>query len=74
MLYYSIVPGEKIFTEEESELEFKEVEIAGTRLLLRLTSEGKGKIARVISSNPQEYLDSPYQPGTEVELNLELKK
>ena len=73
MLYYSIVPGEEIFAEEESELEFKEIEVAGTKLLLRLTGERKGKIAKVISSNPQDYLDSPYQPGTEVELSLELK-
>jgi hypothetical protein len=72
-MFYTIVPLEYIFEEEESEeVESKkqkkeDIEIkreGGVSLMVEGSSSGQYKITRVISTNPNDYLKPEWQPGT----------
>jgi len=70
MFLYTIIPLEYIFGEDEdcnepSREKSKEVEVkkGQASILCQLSSSGEMKINRVISSNPQDYLNPEWQPG-----------
>ncbi|SJZ31594.1 YlzJ-like family protein [Selenihalanaerobacter shriftii] len=68
MVYYSIIPGDMIFTEEEeNEVELLEVEVNGVTMVIDQTEIDKGKVVKVISSDPQDYMQLDYQPGNKIE-------
>lgn len=64
MILYTIYPLEMVL-EEESEEQTQEVEIkAGSvSLMCQSLPGGEMKISRVISTNPQDYLNPQWQPG-----------
>ncbi|HOP73873.1 MAG TPA: YlzJ-like family protein [Bacillota bacterium] len=64
MILYTIYPLEMVL-EEESEEQTQEVEIkAGSvSLMCQCLPGGEMKISRVISTNPQDYLNPQWQPG-----------
>lgn len=67
MLYYSIVPGEMIFAEEEEEPELVELNVDGVTIVVRQIDSNQGEIVKLISSDPQNYMNLDYQPGNIVE-------
>lgn len=64
MIVYTIFPLELVFEGyEDFKPEYEEIERDGCRLLVEALSFNQGKIVRLISSNPQDYLNPAYQPG-----------
>lgn len=67
MSLYTILSHEEIFGEDE-EPRILEVARGEMRLLVTPSERGQAQIVRVISSNPVDYLNPAYQPGTFIEL------
>ncbi|MGM0471906.1 MAG: YlzJ-like family protein [Bacillota bacterium] len=65
-MYYTIIPQEDIFTEEQEQEELVELNVAGVKMLINQTAIDTGEIVQIISSNPQDYLNQDYQPGTKI--------
>ncbi len=71
-MFYTIVPLEYVFEEEESEeneskkqkKEDIEIKREGVSLMVEGSSSGQYKITRLISTNPNDYLRPEWQPGT----------
>jgi hypothetical protein len=71
-MFYTIVPIEYIFEEEEpDEEETKkkndedlEIRREGVSLMVQSLASGQYKINRIISTNPNDYLKTEWQPGT----------
>lgn len=69
MLYYTIIPSEDLFSEEDTdkaEPTLLEISHNGLTMLVRPTGHGRGQIQRLISSNPVDYLNPDFQPGNEI--------
>jgi hypothetical protein len=70
-MFYTIVPLEYIFDEEESEdnepnkpkKEDFEIKREGVSLMVENLPSGDYQIKRIISTNPNDYLRSEWQPG-----------
>lgn len=67
MLLYTIVPIEQIVDEEEIE-PVRTVTHGGRTVTVRADVGGYGIIDRLISTNPYDYLDMRWQPGTRIPL------
>ncbi len=72
-MFYTIVPLEYIFEEDESEeteskkQKKEDIEIkreGGVSLMVESSPFGQYKITRLISTNPNDYLKPQWQPGT----------
>ncbi|MBM7623451.1 YlzJ-like family protein [Sporohalobacter salinus] len=73
MVNYSIFPIEEIFYEEEEEEgELLELEVDGMTMLIKQTEIDQGEIVKIISSNPQDYINVDYQPGTMVKFEPQI--
>lgn len=68
-MFYTIVPMEVIFGEdavggvEESTIGEQTVQIGDATLLVEPDGMGRGKVKRVLSTDPNHYLDPRWQPG-----------
>ncbi|NLW59035.1 MAG: hypothetical protein GX073_01650 [Firmicutes bacterium] len=65
MLFYSIYPLAMVLEEEGAEeLEpWRELEIEGRKVLVTVNSRGEQVIARLLSTDPADYLDPRWTPG-----------
>ena len=70
MVLYTIVPPEFLFDDDDPE-EVVPVKAAvnGVPVLVVPTGEGKGRIERLLSTDPDHFLDPLFQPGTVVSLD-----
>ncbi len=70
MIYYSIVPLEIVYAEESSENEsqVQEVEIEGVKMVIRMLSSTEAQVERLLSPNPQDYLNPRFYPGSRIRL------
>ncbi|TCL61545.1 YlzJ-like protein [Hydrogenispora ethanolica] len=67
MLLYTVIPPELIFEDdsgENSPCEPVEVKKGAVSLMVQPLSAGQGRITRVISTDPQDFLNPEWQPGT----------
>ncbi len=64
MILWTVMPLELVFGEQESSTPYEEIEYAGTKLMVERLSPTEGKVVRIISSNPADFLNPQYQPGT----------
>lgn len=65
MIIYSPVPIETIFDGyDQMKLNYKEIQMGHVTMVVEQISNTEGKIVRVISPDPQDYLNPCYQPGT----------
>lgn len=65
-MHYSIfVDG--LWLDEQLEEERMEIDYNGVKMEVKVNSLNSGEIIRVISSNPNDYLNDQYQPGTKIE-------
>lgn len=64
MTLWTVMPLELVFGPQEPAVPYEEVEYGGTKLMVERLSPTEGKIVRVISSNPDDFLNPRYQPGT----------
>jgi hypothetical protein len=70
---YTVVPMEVIFSEDNQEgegslpnLAEQTVQIGGATLLVEPDGMGRGKVKRILSTDPNHYLDPRWQPGMTV--------
>lgn len=72
-MLYTIVPIEVIFGGGDAEneetaqhLSEQTVQIGGATLLVEPDGMGRGKVKRILSTDPNHYLDPRWQPGMTV--------
>ncbi|WP_078547020.1 YlzJ-like family protein [Litchfieldia alkalitelluris] len=71
MILYSIMPEELIYPQnEEGYQKQKIVDINGVSLLVNEEIPGEHYVVRVMSSNPNDYLNSEYTPGQRITLSV----
>lgn len=46
--------------------QYQEIEVAGAKLMVEQTGIAQGRVVRLISTDPRDYLQAQYQPGTEI--------
>lgn len=65
MIIYSTMPAEIIFEnfDQMEKTEVREVKMGGITMLVEPTGAYEGKIVRLISPDPQDYLNPSYAPG-----------
>ncbi|MDD4570452.1 MAG: YlzJ-like family protein [Tepidanaerobacteraceae bacterium] len=63
MVLYTSVPLEVVLEGIEKKHEYQEIEIHGIKLVMEPTGMNQAKIVRVISSNPQDFLNTNFSPG-----------
>jgi len=75
MILYSIVPPETILEGYESfKPEYLELDIPGRgKMLIEPLSPTEGRLVRLISPCPNDYLRPEYQPGTLVSFKPEVR-
>ena len=66
MVIYSPVPAEFLLSPPAEDRQFKEIPYGEARILTEVVGEGVCKVVRLISSNPEDYLNPDLQPGCEV--------
>ncbi len=73
MLLYTVMPLETIFAEPEEEragvaAAEQMMEIGGVPVMIRADGAGGAVITRLLSTDPQHYLDPQWQPGARVRI------
>lgn len=69
MILYTMMPQELIFgTEAIDEKKRLEVEIDGVPLLVEMTADYDYEVIRVMSSNPNHFLDARFSPGCKISM------
>ncbi|PRX33590.1 YlzJ-like protein [Orenia metallireducens] len=69
-MHYSIfVDGLWLDEDTEEMAETMELDYNGVTMEIKVTDINAGEIVRVISSNPNDYLNTQYQPGTKIEFH-----
>lgn len=76
MILHTVLPDQAVLEgEEELEEQVKKqrmTNINGHQLVIEPVSESECRIVRLISSDPQVYLDARYQPGTILPMSPDL--
>ncbi len=71
MILYTVVPTHLVVSSEylarEEVPELVEVSLRGRKLLVEPTGPTSGRVARILSSDPADYLDPEIQPGQVVQ-------
>ena len=69
MILYTVMPEEFIFpTANDDYQKQKMIEVDGISMLVNEVNPGEHYVVRVMSSNPQEFLNDQYTPGQRVTL------
>jgi YlzJ-like protein len=69
MILYTMMPQELIYPQDEQQASnMKFVDINGVSLAVSQASDGEYTIERIMSTNPQHYLDGRYSPGQKIKL------
>ncbi|HHT05728.1 MAG TPA: hypothetical protein GXZ97_05615 [Hydrogenispora sp.] len=66
MLFYSIYPLAVVLAEEEGmekPEQWRELEVEGKKVLVTVNNRGEQVIARLLSTDPADYLDPRWTPG-----------
>jgi hypothetical protein len=68
MIFYSVVPQELVFAnfEQMEKQELRELKFGEATMLVEPTGAYEGKIVRLISPNPQHYLNPRFAPGQKI--------
>jgi hypothetical protein len=70
MTMYSIIPEEIIFQGmDKFDPHYEEMDLDGVKLQVERLSQYQAAIVRLISYNPQDYLNPKYAPGTLITYN-----
>ncbi|MED2253965.1 YlzJ-like family protein [Brevibacillus parabrevis] len=73
MILYSIIPTETVFAnmEQVEKQELEEITNGHATMLVEPTGPYEGRIVRLISPDPQDYLKPHYAPGQKVQFRPE---
>ncbi|WP_027417643.1 YlzJ-like family protein [Aneurinibacillus terranovensis] len=67
MIIYSAMPLELIFQNEDSHAyDCQEIQVGAVTMVVQATGVNEAKIVRLISPNPQDYLNPSYAPGQKI--------
>jgi len=73
MIYYTMMPEELMFPTVEGDYKKQSiVEMNGVQLLVQQTENSQYEIIRVMSSDPQHYLDSQLCPGQKITMSFSI--
>ena len=64
MTLWSIVPEELVLDTTTPPPVYEEIEYSGMKCLVEKTSPTQGRIVRLLTTNPGDYLHNDLQPGT----------
>jgi hypothetical protein len=74
MIYYTMMPEELMFPTVESDYQKQSViEMNGVQLLVQQSENTQYEIVRLLSSNPQDYLNSALCPGQKITMSVTIK-
>lgn len=62
-MMHTVMPMEVIFPAQDQAVSLHEMPYQGTNLLVEQMPDGRNRIQRIISSNPQDFLNPRMQPG-----------
>lgn len=68
-MIYSIIPPEEIWDESNADPTFREVDINGCLMQVEQLTATRGRVVRLLSTDPQDFLNPSYQPGSFLNLN-----
>ncbi|MEH7382582.1 YlzJ-like family protein [Bacillus sp. JJ1533] len=69
MILYTMMPQELIYPQTDMEdNQFKYVDVNGVSLAVSHSQNGEYIIERVMSTDPQHFLDGRYSPGQKIRL------
>ncbi|MGE5592265.1 MAG: YlzJ-like family protein [Betaproteobacteria bacterium] len=72
MILYTVLPLELVLEGMDKERTFMDVEINGIAMTVEQVSANEAVIVRLISTDPQHFLDPALQPGSRVRLTPSL--
>ncbi len=64
MIMWTIVSDDVLWPADTSRSKQVEVAMGNRILVLDVDDQGAARVCRLLSSDPQDYLDSRWQPGT----------
>lgn len=67
MILYTVVPPEEVW-EDGPERRFVEVEVEGVRVLAEPIDAASGRVERILSTDPNHFLNPALQPGSTIRL------
>lgn len=67
MILYTVMPVEEVMQQSERR-QMVEIRVRGRIVQVEPVSPSEGRIMRVISSNPQDFMDDSLQPGGVINL------
>ncbi|KUK10370.1 MAG: Uncharacterized protein XD50_1341 [Clostridia bacterium 41_269] len=70
MIFYTLIPTELLLFDDMVKPNFKEIKMGEASLVVEDQGDGTVKVVRLISSNPQDYLDDKFKPGTVMNYTL----
>lgn len=73
MFFYTTLPLEEIFQEKEIREKYIQIPFSRGLVEVELISASKAKIVRLISRDPNDYLQPGLQPGAEIGLKWDLE-
>jgi len=64
MIHYTPLPLEQVFEGfEQMKFNYREIQLGDATMIIDQVSSSEGRIVRLNSPNPQDYLNPKYQPG-----------
>lgn len=74
MIHWSIMPTEWVASlgQQTYQPHLQECIIEGIQMIVEVFPDGKAQVVRLLSPNPQDYLNPRFQPGSEVVLHPSL--
>lgn len=70
MILYTAMPLELVLEGIDRKYDFKEIDYNGIKIIIEPLDINHGKIVRIISSNPRDYLNDKLSPGTIIEFRI----
>lgn len=70
MILYTPLPLEQVLEGMDKKYNYKEIDVEGVKLLIEPIDIDQGKIVRVISSNPQDFLKPNLSPGSIIKFKI----
>lgn len=68
MIVYSVLPDEIVFKDmDEYEPQYTDLEVGGIMMQVEQINAKQARIVRLHSTNPQDYLNPSYMPGTVID-------
>ncbi len=73
MIYYTMMPEELMFPSVDRDYEKQSiVEVNGVQLLVQQLENSQFEIIRIMSSDPQHFLNSQLCPGQKITMSLSI--